>query len=219
MDLKLFFPLDSLSIHILSEFNLVTRGLSDYLNDPQTEKTPLIENLLSGIGQRFKHIEEKTTLAQATLLDPRFKREIFSCEGAVLKKHEQTIVDAITPMFQTGDTFTEAATSTAGPDEPPKKKERSYTDYHRQRLATLKQQAPQLTGPAEELKRHMNMTFADLNEDPLIWWREHEAMFLHLAKLARKSMFIPGTSVPSEHLFSKSGELVRAKRSLINFFF
>ena len=69
----------------------------------------------------FRLLKEKTTLAQATLLDPRFKREIFSCEGAVLKKHEQTIVDAITPMFQTGDTFTEAATSTAGPDEPPKK--------------------------------------------------------------------------------------------------
>ena len=40
------------------------------------------------------------------------------------------------------------------------------------------------------------------NVDPLQWWRNHEAAFPELAKMARDYLAIPGTSTASERSFS-----------------
>ena len=44
------------------------------------------------------------------------------------------------------------------------------------------------------------------------WWKETGARFHHLMMLAKKYLAIPGSSVPSECLFSKAGELISEKR-------
>ena len=51
--------------------------------------------------------------------------------------------------------------------------------------------------------------------DPLKWWLEHGRHYPLLEKLAQKYLCTTGTSVPSERLFSKAGELVSQKRSRI----
>lgn len=51
------------------------------------------------------------------------------------------------------------------------------------------------------------------HEDPLLWWKENEKRFGNLAPLAKKYLCILGTSVPSERLFSKAGELISIRRN------
>jgi hypothetical protein len=41
--------------------------------------------------------------------------------------------------------------------------------------------------------------------DPLVWWKTHCLRFPRLARLARQSLRVPATSVPSEPVFSKAG--------------
>ena len=48
-------------------------------------------------------------------------------------------------------------------------------------------------------------------DDPMAWWLEHSKYFPVLGKLAEKYLCITATSVPSECLFSKAGELVSHK--------
>ena len=72
-----------------------------------------------------------------------------------------------------------------------------------------------LTGPKAEMQRYMDMKFLDIKADPLQWWEEHSPLFPHLSTIARKYIIIPATSVPSERLFSKAGELVSKKRSCL----
>ena len=48
------------------------------------------------------------------------------------------------------------------------------------------------------LERHQN---------PLKWWEDHDKHYTLLSVLAQKYLSIPGTSMPSERLFSKAGEL------------
>ena len=48
--------------------------------------------------------------------------------------------------------------------------------------------------------------------DPLTWWRENEARFYGLKRLARKYLAIPATSAPSERVFSLAGNICSRRR-------
>lgn len=48
------------------------------------------------------------------------------------------------------------------------------------------------------------------------WWKDNEARFPKLAKLVRKYLCIPATSVASKRVFSKSGEILSKKRSRLS---
>ena len=47
----------------------------------------------------------------------------------------------------------------------------------------------------------------------LDWWKSHHHQYRKQSILAKKYLCVPATSVPSERLFSKAGELVSAKRN------
>lgn len=52
--------------------------------------------------------------------------------------------------------------------------------------------------------------------EPLHWWKKNDSRFPIVAKLARKYLAIPATSVPSERVFSPAGNIVNAKRSCLS---
>ena len=49
--------------------------------------------------------------------------------------------------------------------------------------------------------------------NPLLWWKEHQAEFPQLSKLARRVLCIPATSAPSERIFSVAGLTVTKQRN------
>ena len=70
-----------------------------------------------------------------------------------------------------------------------------------------------ITSTAErEVQTFMNIKKVK-NCNPLSWWKVQEKNLPRLAKLCKEIMCIPATSVPSERVFSKAGELVSAKRT------
>ena len=56
-------------------------------------------------------------------------------------------------------------------------------------------------------------TLPDKTADPLDWWRDNTQTFPSLARLVRKYLCVPATSVPSERAFSAAGNIVTAKRN------
>ena len=52
----------------------------------------------------------------------------------------------------------------------------------------------------------------DLDDSPLDWWKNNEKRFSHISLLARHLFSIAGSSAELERMFSRSGQVVNAKR-------
>ena len=65
-----------------------------------------------------------------------------------------------------------------------------------------------------EVDQYMKQKNIARKEDPLVWW-QNKNVYPNLQYLARKYLSVPATSVSSERLFSKAGELISARRSTL----
>ena len=63
-----------------------------------------------------------------------------------------------------------------------------------------------------ELDNYITASKLDFEEDPMNWWKSHNLEYPLLARLAKKYLCACATSLPSERLFSTSGNIVTPNR-------
>ena len=66
-----------------------------------------------------------------------------------------------------------------------------------------------------ESTKYFNDKLIKREDDPMNWWLLNGKYYPNMSMLAKKYLCITATSVPSEQLFSKAGELVSHKRSCL----
>ena len=66
---------------------------------------------------------------------------------------------------------------------------------------------------SREIEQFSKEPLMPLSGDPLVWWKSKQFKYPYLAKIALGGLVVQGTSVPSERLFSKAGELISNKRA------
>ena len=64
----------------------------------------------------------------------------------------------------------------------------------------------------DELEYYIKSPTIDLEKNPLLWWNDHTKEFPNLCYIAEKYLILPGTSVPSERVFSCAGNLITDTR-------
>lgn len=64
----------------------------------------------------------------------------------------------------------------------------------------------------KEINNYLEIEELDILDNPLQWWKENCCKYKILSQLARELLCIPATSVPSERIFSKAGNIVSSKR-------
>ncbi len=64
----------------------------------------------------------------------------------------------------------------------------------------------------DELTRYLQTKVVD-DVNPLEWWRKNKVKFPTVAKLARKYLTLPASSVASERMFSLAGNIVSESRN------
>jgi hypothetical protein len=68
----------------------------------------------------------------------------------------------------------------------------------------------------EEMTEYFKLAQEPENTEIINWWRNHESTYPSLANFAFDVLCIPATSVPSEQIFSKAGDLVTKKRNKLS---
>jgi len=62
----------------------------------------------------------------------------------------------------------------------------------------------------------MDLPYLNVNENPIPFWKNHSAVLDPLTEVALKYACIPATSVPSERIFSKAGQIVSQRRNRLS---
>ena len=93
----------------------------------------------------------------------------------------------------------------------PSAPEKSPLDTAQGEVTKYREAAPLSLTPSEEVSdgKVKNKT----PQTPLEWWKANQREYPLLAKLAMLYLCVPGTSVPSERVFSTAGDIVTAQRS------
>ncbi len=68
----------------------------------------------------------------------------------------------------------------------------------------------------EEVERYFEIALEDLEIDVIEWLSTHKISFSHLYRMAFDILIVPETSVPSEQIFSKAGDVITKKRNRLS---
>lgn len=206
------------AIEVLQPFEEATRELSSEYYVSISKVIPLARSLqrltsqsnltldlkhelLSSMSRRFTNMEANYTLTVSTLLDPRFKRLGFNDSSKYQSAMEKLGREmAATNTESSSGEQSSSACSTSGLW--------SFVDT---RFAELGHAQP--TEHATIIKSYLDQGNIPRKEDPLKKWNNDECVYVKLVPFVKKYLSIPATSVPSERLFSKAGELISHRRN------
>ena len=160
------------------------------------------------------HYEEMEALSLSTLCDPRYKREGFrSAESLTLasntlKDKMQTGLSAIqrsSPQPQAPDSATPSGGLWSFLDREVGMK-RSNTASRGAEDAVM-----------TEIVKYMKLINLPCTTNPLKWWQENgKEQFPRVYQVAISVLPAPGTSVPSERVFSSAGTVISKLRSSLS---
>ena len=164
------------------------------------------------------NMEEKTVMAIATLLDPRFKKIPFRDARAIDKMTQRIVSDAKALYQETQQQQNEHTPSATVHNDPPTTSQSGcnpvWEIFDQQAAESTSRRVPAITA-LSEIEQYFKLPVINRKKDPLLWWKQNCQAFPMLEKVARVYLCTVATSVPSERLFSKAGELISARRNRI----
>ncbi|GFS04734.1 zinc finger BED domain-containing protein 4 [Elysia marginata] len=178
------------------------------------DDSPLAVGLHQQLKERFKTNDTRPHLAIATALDPHYKRDRFpdtdASDSAVkmLKEEASALKLPQCSMAQEEKDAEEETVAT-----PAKKPSLLWGIFDKKVKEKQHVTSNIMTVTDLEVRRHFETVSTSRDAYPLDYWRDHCASLLRFSIIARDVLSIPATSVPSERLFSKAGELISARRS------
>lgn len=180
---------------------------------------PLLQEVrkrtLAAIEKRMGSIEQISSLAMATILDPRFKKLHFvdplACSNAVSK-----IKEFITTDQQ--EEFCAVAGSASDSDGSDKTSQSAgfslWSDHHKLVQRNWKtNKTDECVSVSDELSLYLRAPVSRFNENPLEVWVDYKIQFPKLYNIAYKYLTMVASSVPSERLFSKAAQVLSQQRN------
>ena len=170
----------------------------------------LATQLDESLEQRFSQLENKSHLKIATMLDPRFKRKDALTPGLIQEIKALMNTDNETPNEKNATVEIEADTQETATGSA---SESSLWDEYDKDNEDDRGEGNGMSAADMELQFYIETRRLDRSSDPLLWWKSHSQTLPLLSRLAKTFLASPATSVPSEQVFSKAGEIINKRRS------
>ncbi|XP_011687394.1 PREDICTED: zinc finger BED domain-containing protein 1-like [Wasmannia auropunctata] len=180
---------------------------------PESDVSKKLKNyLLSKVENRFQSIEKQNLLAFATILYPRFKkihfRDALACSSVLLK---------INNMLRELNVEKNASDIENEPNVDSAIEESSLWNFH---YDLVNKSKTQLSCNEEsflhiDLQYYFSQNVLPLNADPIKFWISQKNSAPNLSFIALKYLSAVTTSVPSERMFSCTGNIMSDNRNRI----
>ncbi|XP_074596478.1 E3 SUMO-protein ligase ZBED1-like [Brevipalpus obovatus] len=185
---------------IIPIVTLVKMALSS-LRPSYQETRILVEKLENELNVRFADTEFVELYNKATILDPRFKNYDFQSvtAGANAVMKIDNYLKACRPLM--------TRSASAQRSQP------NINDIFTFRRVRDHQSSSNFS---LDFSNYLDSNYLPLSTDPLLFWINNFPRESELTKLALRHLIVPATSVPSERLFSKAGDVLSKKRSSLS---
>ena len=165
----------------------------------------MADTLVGSLRRRFLSVETVHACAAASLLYPRFKKPAFT---------STTAIEQVTRRIQSEISDLDSPHTT--PDIEDESTESPHTsgelwELFDVRVAEASFSRTSSTEAIVETDQYLKEKNVPRSVFALDWWKGEDQQYRKLSILAKKYLAIPATSVPSERVFSKAGELVLPK--------
>lgn len=192
---------------VIPMVNILITELKSVKVDESSALYDIKVSLLKDIQERFSKVEDNNNMAISTILDPRFKNIHFtkplSCANAM---------NIIRNVAKQKPVESRATSSSSSDEDGNPTMTYDFWQSHKQLIHGHKRK----TRSNDELSTYLDNPLASLNSDPLKEWEDMKTIFPGLYKQARVVLMMPATSVPSERLFSKTGQVLISNRSRLS---
>ncbi|XP_028296828.1 zinc finger BED domain-containing protein 4-like [Gouania willdenowi] len=177
----------------------------------------LVDSLMSEMQKRFSKVEHIEKLADATCLDPRFKKQAF-----VNSKAAEDTVKRITAAAAHNHPSHSEEEESQNPSVAASTGAMFWEDFDERvastRASTSSDSATSSTSTAAmmEMRAYLAEPLLSRSSDPLAWWRMCSPVFKTLCEVMKTRLCIVATSVPSERVFSKTGQIITDRRNRLS---
>ncbi|XP_022822782.1 zinc finger BED domain-containing protein 4 isoform X1 [Spodoptera litura] len=203
----------------------IINGLKDVMKE--LEKKPRYHNFLENIlkpfstklYEDFSSKEYEAKLAICTILDPRYKTEMFIDEVVVdtVETAKSNLVVAVQQMIKNecqNETNSDPGDQSTMEDDDADGeinlwRRRSLSIRNRKKCSDFNQ----LVLAQQEVSTYLQGELAESSCDPCDWWQTNQLKYPHLAKIFKMKCNIVANSVPSELIFTKNGVALRDRRA------
>lgn len=193
------------------------RGLQYMLKNLRTETTIGIEfknKLIDVVGRRLGNLEKDKIVAKSTLLDPRLKKTAFGLQENADNAHKW-ICEELTNMIRAKNDNTEITESDTT-QSTSSANICSVWKHFDDKVAQVKITSNPNATASIMIRQYLEIPPLDRKKNPLEFWKQYEVTFPELYKMQLKYLSIPATSVPSERVFSKTGQITNERRNRLS---
>ena len=170
------------------------------------------------LDPRFKDLDPFVAVTERVDIEEAVKLEIL--ELVEDKSDDIDIVDVDEtdqPMKETSNEQHQDQETPSSEIVPPAKKRKGAVSSLFSDLSKAKRDKKIVLSKFDSIKckldHYKREQVADLDDDPLEWWKSNHTHYPMIAELVRKFWSLPATSVRSEEVFSVAGGILTKKRN------
>ncbi|XP_054848255.1 E3 SUMO-protein ligase ZBED1-like [Eublepharis macularius] len=170
------------------------------------------------LSQHFSNSDVNQALNLACALDPRFRGLDFLSHSDRVETLHLLKTEA-SRLAETPALLTSSLPDVSSPPPPAKQpKQDAGIEFLLGDLCSVRGVAG--TGSAHQQAEQETASFqtskaSALGQEPLQWWKTHHNQYPLLARVARKLLGVPATSVPAAWVFSSAGDAIQTKRQAL----